>query len=139
MERVFEDEFMDLHSSIIDLCRELTRDSVDMIYAYAIIEGRSYSFNAFFTKQGKVLTLRELNIGRETVSEFLGIGNEELIKIDDVCKKYGKKTPTEIKMIYDVRTKQFTSEYRYTPMETMDVGFPDFFMGWINEIDPTYK
>lgn len=139
MERVFEDEFMDLHSSIIDLCRELIRDRADKIYACCGIEGRMYTFNAFFVVNGKALTLKGIDVPHKTKSAFLNIGIEETIKIAELCRAYERPVPTQIKMIYDVKTKRFTSEYQYKPMETMDIGFHDLFMDWVKEVDPTYN
>lgn len=140
MARVFEDEFMDLHSSIISLCKELVRDvlDVDMIYAYCSIEGGSYSFNAFFTVQGKAVTLKGVDVSHAMKSKFLDIGIGETRKIRELCKEFERPTPTEIKMIYNARTRQFTAEYQYKPMETMDIGIHDLFMGWVKEIDPNY-
>ena len=139
MEKVFEDEFMELHSSIIDLCRELTRDQVDTIYAYCSIEGRSYSFNAFFTRQNKAVTMRGFDAPFETKRAFLRIGTEEVIKIDKVCKKHSRPTPTQIKMVYDVKTRRFTADYQYQLLEHKTMGQVDYFMDWVREIDPTYK
>lgn len=139
MGKVFEDEFMDLHSSIIDLCREFTRDRVDMIYAYCSIEDGAYSFNAFFTTNGKARSAWEMDISEEIRDAFFRIGIQETIKIGELCEEYGRPVPTQIKMIYDVKTKKFASEYQYKPMETMEIGTHDLFYGWVKEVDPTYK
>lgn len=139
MGKVFEDAFMDIQAGIIGLCREATKDCVDRIYAYCMIDGRSYSFNAFFTVKGKAVFLSDLGVPADTHRLFLTLGTQDTKKIKKVCEEYGKPVPTEIKMIYDVKTREFTADYQYKPVRTMDVGFPDLFMGWINEIDPTYK
>lgn len=138
MKQIFEDAFMDAQASIISLCKELKGDA-DKIYAYCSIED-GYEFNAFFQKDNKVLMLTpsDLNVSRDFLFQFLSYGLEDTKKIAAVCKEYGMPVPTEIKMIYDVKTRGFDAEYQYKPVQTMDRGFVDIFEGWVAEIDPTY-
>lgn len=140
MERVFEDEFMDLHASIISLCKELVEygPEVDMIYAYCSIEGRTYTFDVFYTAQGKAITLKELNVPDSTKWQFLKIGVQETVKIGGLCKEFERPVPTEIKMIYNMKTQEFTSDYQYESQETDEINTDDIFDDWIKEIDPTY-
>lgn len=137
MGQIFEDAFMDAQASLISLCKELKNDA-DKIYVYCSIES-GYEFNVFYQKQGKVLRLsaNDLNVSRELISRFLDYGLADTKKIDAVCKEYGKPTPTEIKMIYDVKTRKFDAEYQYKPVQTMDRGFVDILESWIDEINST--
>ena len=38
---------------------------------------------------------------------------EEIKKMVNLCKEYNRPMPTEIKMIYDVNTKEFHADYKY--------------------------
>ena len=43
----FEDDFMDLQSSLISLCLEVAGQKVDKVYVYCSIEKKSKMFNVF--------------------------------------------------------------------------------------------
>jgi hypothetical protein len=77
----FESKFMELQEGLISLCLEVTESKVDKIFAYASIEAKSTMFNAFFEKDGKVLTINLLNIDEKKMWEFLKIGTMDLGKI----------------------------------------------------------
>lgn len=47
MNKVFEDDFLDIQSRIIALCVEFADNKADKVYAYGSIEEKSISFNAF--------------------------------------------------------------------------------------------
>lgn len=87
MKENFEDKFMGIQTDLISLCLEVTGSKVDKIFAYASIEKKSTMFNAFFEKDGKVLTINQLNIDRGTVMEFLKIGTTDLEKIKKNANK----------------------------------------------------
>ena len=54
MEKVFEDEFMDLQTALISLCLEVTEEKVNKVYVYCSNEKKSKMFNAFFDVNGEV-------------------------------------------------------------------------------------
>ena len=110
MKENFEDKFMGIQTDLISLCLEVTGSKVDKIFAYASIEKKSTMFNAFFEKDGKVLTINQLNIDRGTVMEFLKIGTTDLEKIKKKCEQNEIQTPTEIKMYYDVKTGKYNAD-----------------------------
>ena len=113
MSRVFEDEFMDLQTGLISLCLEVTQGKVDKIFAYGSNEKKSTMFNAFFEVNGEIKTLAMLGISNELAFQFLGLGIEDLEKLDAIGAKYNRPVPTELKLYYDVRTRKFRSEYKY--------------------------
>lgn len=53
MNKVFEDDFLDVQSRIIALCVEFADNKADKVYAYGSIEENSISFNAFSTLAAK--------------------------------------------------------------------------------------
>ena len=134
MSKVFEDEFMEVQTDMISLCCELTKNTVDGIYVYCSCEGGAREFNAFFTKQGKIVFLHELGVDRQTQSNFLDIGLSDLRRIKNICQEYNQVVPTEMKLIYDVKTRKFSASYQYQPVQTMDIGFMDLMKAWANEV-----
>ncbi len=132
----FEDKFMEIQTGLISLCLEVTRSKIDKIFAYASIEKKSTMFNAFFERDGKVLTINQLNIDRGIVMEFLKIGTTDLEKIKKICEQNEIKTPTEIKMYYDVKTGKYNADYKYNEVCSDKTGISsgEVFMKWYNEI-----
>lgn len=136
MGKVFEDEFMDLQSQIISLCLELVGSEVSKVYAYGSIEERSISFNAFFDIGGEIKTINNIVANTEAIWEFLDLGVSDLGKIKELCKKYNRATPTELKMIYDYESGKFDSQYKYESICSAKTGIDSsrVFMNWLNEI-----
>ncbi|EJR97463.1 hypothetical protein IKM_05123 [Bacillus mycoides] len=50
----------------------------------------------------------------------LDVLNEDIEKIKMVCKKYERDMPTEMKLIYDVKSGKFKAEYKYDLVYTID-------------------
>lgn len=69
--------------------------------------------NVFFELDGKIKTLNEMGTVPSCAMELLRTGTHGLDKIKEICAKYNYPTPTEIKMIYDVKTKKFNVAYQY--------------------------
>lgn len=136
MKENFEDKFMEIQTDLISLCLEVTESKVDKIFAYASIEKKSTMFNAFFEKEGKVLTINQLNIDRRITMDFLRIGTTDLEKIKKLCKENKMKTPTEIKMYYDVKSGKYKADYNYDEVCSVKTGISsgEAFMKWYNEI-----
>ena len=126
---------MEIQSDLIALCLELTDSKVDKVYAYASIEKKSSMFNAFFEKDKTVYTINQLDIDRRSVFDFLKIGTGDLEKIKALCRENDTKTPTEIKMYYDVKTGKFDVDYKYDEVcsEKTGVSSGEVFMRWYNE------
>ena len=38
---------------------------------------------------------------------------DDIKQLIEVCRKYSRPMPTEMKMVYDVKTKQFNADYKY--------------------------
>lgn len=134
MSKIFEDAFMEVQTDMIRLCCELTGNAVDGIYVYCSSEDGMREFNAFFTRQGKVVRLHELGVDRQLQSQFLGIGLSDLRKIKNICKEYNQPMPTEMKLMYDVKNRKFGASYQYEPVQTMDIGFMDLMNAWAEEV-----
>ena len=136
MSRVFEDEFMDLQTGLISLCLEVTQGKVDKVFAYGSNEKKSTMFNAFFEVNGEIKTLNMLGVSKELAFQFLGLGLEDLEKLNAIGAKYNRPIPTELKLYYDVRAKKFKSEYKYEEVCSARTGKSagEVFNEWLAEM-----
>lgn len=135
MPKVFEDEFMDCQSRMIALCEELTEGRVDKIYVYCCMEECEKMFDVFFSKNNEVLTVVELKIPIPVQCEFQDLGLEDIAQIEEVCKKHGRPSPTEIKMIFDIRTRSLQTKYLYQEyLDAEDKCAEEVYDAWIEEV-----
>ena len=136
MEKVFEDEFMDLQTALISLCLEVTKKKVNKVYVYCSNEKKSKMFNAFFDVNGEVKTLYQLGVPNELAFQFLKLGTEDLEKVDAICIKHNMPIPTEMKLYYDVTSGKYDAEYKYEEVcwsKRCMIG-GDVFSEWISKI-----
>lgn len=114
--KVFEDAFMEVQKGLIALCMELAGGvPVDDVYAYGSIEENAYSFNAFYVKKGQVIPTHKVNEDLVTIKQFLQIGTHDLVRLEEVCREYGRPVPTELKMHYVVGGGM-DAHYEYDPI-----------------------
>ena len=132
MKKDFDEKFMTIQEGMISLCLEATNSQVDKVFAYASIEEKSRMFNVFFQKDGEILTMNKLDISFNVCVQVLNIGNDDLLEIKKLCDENETKTPTEIKMCYDVKTGKFDVSYKYEEICSgkTGIGAEDVFMDW---------
>ncbi|MGE7874894.1 DUF600 domain-containing protein [Bacillus paramycoides] len=129
--REFEDKFSELQSDMIAICMEFVEDRADKVYVYAsreegIISGRFfYLINNKYVEPHKVNDALENGDDRYDVSPKRGftvlrIICEDIKKIKELCKEYERDMPTEMKLIYDVKSDKFKAEYKYDLVYTND-------------------
>lgn len=133
----FEDEFMEAQANLVSLCLELldiTQTTVDKVYIYVYRNEYSQTFNAFFERDNKIYRTNDL-FANNDVKDFLNCGIEDIADIVNVCQKYEVRCPYEFKLIYNVNTHQFDSEYRYEDLDDDKEESPmSRFMEWREEI-----
>lgn len=134
MKKLFEDKFMELQSDLISLCLEFVENQVDKVYAYGVIEHPIYSFKAFFEVNGKIIVMDKIVEDRARKSAFMDIGISDLIKIKNLCDEYHQVFPSELKMIYDCKTKKYRASFQYNT-KIYDIGFSTSFLNWMKEVE----
>ena len=134
MNKVFEDDFLDVQSRIIALCVEFADNKADKVYVYGSIEENSISFNAFFNIGGQIKTTNNVVTDTDTIWDFLDLGESDLEKIKEICIHYGKPVPTELKMIYDCKTGQIDTKYQYNSICSAKTGIDssEIFLKWLD-------
>ncbi|WP_231348519.1 DUF600 domain-containing protein, partial [Bacillus mycoides] len=84
-----------------------------------------YLINNKYVKNHKLNEALEDGDKRYDVSPKRGfmvlrIINEDIKKVKVLCKEYEKDMPTEMKLIYDVKSGKFKAEYKYDLVYTID-------------------
>ena len=119
----FEDYFTDLQADMVDICLEYAEGRADMIYIYCSCETDMMAADVFYRINGECLRKHKLNDAPEehpvyTTSvdnqrTMIGILMEDLGKIKDLCKKYDRPMPTQMKIYYNGKTNSLQAEYDY--------------------------
>lgn len=120
----FEDQFSELQADMISICLEYVEDRADKVYVYASCEETIISANFFYLKNSKYVMSHEVNealeqgepeidVSDERGFQVLDILIDDIEKIKALCEEYGRDMPTEMKLIYDVKTGHFKAEYKY--------------------------
>ena len=127
---------MDLQSGLIALCLEVTQRKVDKIFAYGSNEKHDKSFNAFFEVDGEIKTLGKMGLPKNLVFQFLKLGTQDLLKLDEIGAKYNMRVPTELKLYYDVSSGRFDADYKYEVVCSEETGkcADEVFMEWVAEM-----
>ena len=61
MTKIFEDEFMEWQSDMVDIAKEYIKNRAEKIYLYGSIECGGYSFNLFFKINNQIVTMDQVN------------------------------------------------------------------------------
>ena len=127
----FEDRFSELQADMISICLEFVEDRADKVYVYASREEGVISSRFFYLINNKYVKSHKVNDALENGDErydvspkrgfmVLRILCEDIEKIEELCKEYKRDMPTEMKLIYDVKSGNFKAEYKYDLVYTND-------------------
>ena len=133
MEKVFEDYFSELQADMVSICLEYASKKADMIYVYCSCEAKMISSNFFYRINGILVRKHKLNealnpkekgflydTSGNRQSTALNIINEDVEKINELCEKYIRKMPTEMKLIYNVKKNSLVANYKYDLIHSTD-------------------
>ena len=143
MNRVFEDQLMDIQSDMISLSLEYVENKAEIVYIYVVLEDGLVSFDVFYKIGGFISEKSDVN---EYLSEkindsddiqfsLLEYGIEVAQKIEVLFEENSKEVPTEIRLVFDVKNNSLKSNYRYDAMyeKNEDLSVSDVFEAWIQE------
>ncbi|TDB49640.1 immunity protein YezG family protein [Bacillus sp. CBEL-1] len=127
----FEDRFSELQADMISICMDYVEDRADKVYVYASCEAGMISGGFFYCINNKYVERHKVNDALEDGDErydvapkrqsmVLRIICEDIEKIEALCKEYERDMPTEMKLIYDVKSGNFKAEYKYDLVYTND-------------------
>lgn len=127
----FEDKFSELQADMISICMEYVEDRADKVYLYASCEEGVVSSSYFYLINNKYVECHKVNdalskgeeeydVSQDRQFAVLDIINEDVEKIKELCKEYEKDMPTELKLIYNVKSGKLQAEYEYDLVYTND-------------------
>ena len=130
---IFEDAFMEIQANFVSLCLELVENNVDKIFIFVYQDKTMQTFNAFFKKDNVVKMTTDFGSDK-LIEEFFDIGIEDINALLETCNQYKQKCPNEIKIVYDVKTKNFKATYGYQDYAQSGKIDPDeVLLNWLKE------
>lgn len=143
MNRVFEDQLMDIQSDMISFSLEYIENKAETVFIYVVLEDGLVSFDVFYKIGGfiseksdvnKYLS-EKINDSDDIQFSLLEYGIEDAEKIEVLFEENSKEVPTEIRLVYDVKNNSLKSNYRYDAMyeKNEDLSVSDVFEAWIQE------
>ncbi|MED4072162.1 immunity protein YezG family protein [Priestia endophytica] len=143
----FEDKFSELQADMISICMEYVEDRADKVYVYATYEEGTASSKFFYRINNTYVMAHKVNDALKNGEErhdvspkrqgmVMKIINDDIKKMITLCKEYKRDMPTEMKMIYDVKSGGFQAQYNYDLVHSIDdVKTPsNFAVEWFEEI-----
>ncbi|MFP3888236.1 DUF600 family protein [Priestia filamentosa] len=143
----FEDKIRELQADMVSICMEFVEDRADKVYVYASCEEGMVSSKFFYCINNKYVKAHKVNDALENEEErydvspkrqmmVLDIINEDIRKIEALCEEYERDMPTEMKLIYEVKSGKFQAQYQYDLVHSNDdVKIPDDFVyEWFEEM-----
>lgn len=147
MNKKFEDYFSELQADMVLICLEYVENRAEKIYIYGSFESGVLASDYFYNINGEIVERHKLNNAVSNIEKIydtsierqsivIRILNNDIKKLIDLCKEYGREMPTEMKLIYDVKKNSLKAEYKYDlvysndPIKTAD----DIAMEWFENI-----
>ncbi len=149
---MFEDYFSEVQADMVAVCLEYVENEADDIYIYCSYEPEMYAFDVFFKINNHLVHKHHVNeavnsgssTGEKVMIDtsthrqeaVLDIGIENVRRLHEICKEYGREMPTEIKLHYNVKNGDLKGKYRYDCVYSNDeVLLPDdIFDLWFEEV-----
>ena len=100
------------------------------------------TYHYFYIINGRIIERHKLNdsglnadfdVSVDCQKQVLNILKDDTRKIKSVCDKYNQPMPTEMRLIYEPKTKNFRAEYKYEKQFTDDMGLSDIVNAWFEE------
>lgn len=114
--KAYEEDLRKFQEEIIRICLDTVGSDVDTICAYCCTENNTYSFNMFTLVGQDVRTLGQLDLERNVVMGALRTGTHHLLRLDEICEAHNALHPTEMKIVYDIKSSTFSVDCKYTPV-----------------------
>ena len=134
----FEDAFMDAQAKIVSLSLELLSNAkmeADKIYIYIYQSDIQIFFNSFFEKDRRLYRLNDW-FGDEQINGYFDCGEEDIENIIDICDTYDGECPHEFKLVYNIKTRAFDSNYNYDDVTSDgDKDLVDIYHAWFKECE----
>lgn len=121
--KVFEDYFTEIQSDMVSVCLEYCYEKADVIYILGSYEADMLSCHWFFDFAGEIIEKHKINtvsskyeVTIQRQKQCMSVLMEDMKKIIALCKEHQRPMPTEIRLIYNVKTHKIDSRYNYEPV-----------------------
>ncbi|GHV59143.1 hypothetical protein AGMMS49579_26770 [Spirochaetia bacterium] len=141
MEKTLEDYFSELQADMIAVCMAYVKGNADKIYIYCSYEGMIL-VDFFYCINNKLVKKHKLNDISPYAEYDLSIEHQKTTSnklLEDIknmaiaCQTHKCNMPTEIKIIYDVITKDIHLEYKYEIQYTAKMAAYEISEKWFKE------
>lgn len=148
MGKVFEDYFSELQADMVSICLEYVNDKADYIFIDCSNEAGAISSNFFYCINGKIVERHKLNnvladdtqfkydISVERQKAAINFINNDIKKIMELCREYDRPVPTQMRIVYNVKTSRCNADYQYDYIysDKADKTFYDVTKEWFIEV-----
>ena len=133
----FEDSISDILTDMVGYALDYCNKSVDDIYIHCSNENNCISSNVFFKKNGNKLKRNQIkNQEPSQQQELIHYINKKIKDIENVCIDHKQPIPTEIKLFYEVSSKNLKSDFSYENLysDSDTVVVQDVFDMWFEAV-----
>ncbi len=138
---MLEEEFTELQADMVDICNEYSKGLADKIFIYAANEGliltqHFYCINNNLYKCSKLNNAglnTKFDVSDDCQEQVLDILNEDIQKIQTICKKYNQPVSKLMKLVYEPKTKKINAEYKYENQTTDEISEFYNYDAWFEE------
>jgi hypothetical protein len=150
MAKVFEDYFSEFQMDMLSICLEYVENLADEIYIHCSCEQGIVSCNVFFRINGTIVKRSKLNdalpeqqkknflydISDIRQQKLISLVNEDIKRLEMLCKQNNHPVPTELKIQYNVALKSMKSYIGYNLLYTNDPEkrLSQIFDAWFTEV-----
>ena len=124
MEKVFEDYFSELQADMVSICLEYVEKRAEIIYIYCSFESNMISSGFFYKVNGKIVKKHKLNDAIATDEKEYDVSiarqkgavtviNDDIKALKNLCEKYHREMPTQIKLVYDIKNNKLSADCGY--------------------------
>jgi hypothetical protein len=130
MAKVFEDYFSEIQADMVSICLEYVNGIADTVYIYGASEAGMITPDYFYCINGTIVQRHKLNdigsfqydVSPDRQRQVSRILIEDIEKLMELCDENKRDMPTQMKMVFDVKTRKFSAEYSY---ELMYLKYPE--------------
>ena len=125
----FEDQFTELQADMVAVCLEYAEGMADTVFIYASCEGDIISSNFFYRVNGRLKKKHKLNDNSDRHIDtsvkrqqyVMKVLNDDIEKTKALCAGLKRPMPTEMKLVFDLKTKALSAKYQYEPIYTNSI------------------
>ena len=113
----FDNDFQSLLTEMVELAFEYVDDNVDevdTVYTIGLIE-KGYFFKTYSPggSQRMDISKKQYDVSSTRAFNLLNLGNDILMKIENLFIDYNREIPTILKLVYFPKTGKFESYFGY--------------------------